>query len=48
VSHDIEPNKITVIFDIELIDVSDAEVALIEASLGELIQALLVRQEEEG
>ncbi len=47
-SHDVEPNKITVTFDVELIDVSDAEVALIEASLGELIQAMLLSQEEEG
>ena len=46
-SHDIEPNKIAVTFDVELIDVTDAEVALIEASLGELIQAMLLSQEEE-
>jgi len=48
VSHDIEPNKITVAFDVELIDVTDAEVALIEASLGELIQTMLLSQKEEG
>lgn len=47
-SHDIEPNNITARFDVELIDVTDAEVELIEASLGELIPALLVNQEEEG
>jgi hypothetical protein len=48
VSHDIESNKITVTFDAELIDVTDAEVALIEASLGELIQTMILSQEEEG
>jgi len=48
VSHDIEPNKITLRFDVELIDVSDAEMALLEASLGELLQAMLLSQEEEG
>ncbi len=47
-SHDIEPNKITVTFDAELIDATDAEVALIEASLGELIQTMILSQEEEG
>lgn len=47
-SHDIEPNKITLRFDVELIDVSDAEMALLEASLGELLQAMLLSQEEEG
>ena len=47
-SHEIQPNKITVRFDVELIDVTDAEVELIEASLGELIPALLANQEEEG
>ena len=47
-SHDIQPNNITVRFDVELTGVSDAEIALIEASLGELIQAMLLRQEEEG
>ena len=46
--HDIQANKITVTFDVELIDVSDAEIALIEASLGELIQTMLLSQEEEG
>ena len=46
-SHEIRPNEITVRFDLELTDVTDAEVALIEASLGELIQVLLVNQEEE-
>jgi len=48
VFHEIRPNEITVRFDLELIDVTDAELALIEASLGELIQALFVNQEEEG
>jgi hypothetical protein len=48
VSHDIDSNKITITFDVELIDVSDAEIALIEASLGELIQTMLLSQEEEG
>ena len=47
-SDDIEPNKITVTYDDELIDVTDAEVALIEASLGELIQTMILSQEEEG
>lgn len=46
--HEIRPNEITVRFDLELIDVTDAELALIEASLGELIQTLLLNQEEEG
>lgn len=46
--HEIEPNNISVRFDVELIDVTDAELALIEASLGELIQAMIVNQEEEG
>jgi hypothetical protein len=48
VSHDSRTNKITVTFDAELIDVTDAEVALIEASLGELIQTMILSQEEEG
>ncbi len=47
-SHEIRPNDITVRFDLELSDVTDAELALIEASLGELIQAMLLSQEEEG
>ncbi len=47
-SHEIRPNDITVRFDLELTDVTDAELALIEASLGELIQAMLLSQEEEG
>lgn len=47
-SHDIQPNNIAVRFDVELIDVTDAEVELIEASLGELIQTMLLSQEEEG
>ena len=47
-SHEIQPNEVTVRFDLELTDVTDAEVALIEASLGELIQAVLLSQEEEG
>ena len=46
--HEIRSNEITVRFDQELTDVTDAELALIEASLGELIPALLVNQEEEG
>jgi len=48
VSHEILPKNITVRFDVELIDVTDAEVELIGASLGELIPALLANQEEEG
>jgi hypothetical protein len=48
VSHEIQPNEVTVRFDLELTDVTDAEVALIEASLGELIQAMILSQEEEG
>ena len=47
-SHKIQPHEITVRFDLQLTDVTDAELALIEASLGELIPALLVNQEEEG
>lgn len=47
-SNEIRSNEITVRFDLELTDVTDAELALIEASLGELIQALSVNQEEEG
>ena len=47
-SHEIQPNEVTVRFDLELTDVTDAEVALIEASLGELIQTMLLSQEEEG
>ncbi|GAB1724157.1 MAG: hypothetical protein NTNFB01_30530 [Nitrospira sp.] len=47
-SHEIEPNEVTIRFDLELTDVTDAELALIEASLGELIQAVVVNQEEEG
>jgi hypothetical protein len=48
VSHEVEPNEVTIRFDLELTDVTDAELALIEASLGELIQAVVVKQEEEG
>ena len=47
-SHEIQPNEVTVRFDLELTDVTDAELALIEASLGELIQAVVGKQEEEG
>ena len=47
-SHEIQPHEVTVRFDLELADVTDAELALIEASLGELIQAVVVNQEEEG
>lgn len=47
-SHEIEPNEVTIRFDLQLTDVTDAELALIEASLGELIQAVVVNQEEEG
>ena len=47
-SREIQLTNITVEFDLELADVTDAEVALIEASLGELIQAMLLSQEEEG
>lgn len=47
-SHEVEPSNITVRFNVELIEVTDAEVELIEASLGELIPALLANQEEEG
>ena len=47
-SHEIEPNEVTIRFDLELTDVTDAELALIEASLGELIQAVVLSQEEEG
>lgn len=47
-SHEIQPTQVTVWFDLELNDVTDAEVALIEASLGELIQAVVLNQEEEG
>ena len=47
-SHEIRPSEITVQLDLEVTEVTDAELALIEASLGELIPALLVSQEEEG
>ena len=47
-SHEIEPNEVTIRFDLELTDVTDEELALIESSLGELIQAVVVNQEEEG
>ena len=47
-SHEIQPNELTVRFDLEVTDVTDAELALIESSLGELIQAVVVNQEEEG
>ena len=47
-SHEIQPNEVTVRFDLELADVTDAELALIEASLGELIQAVVMNQGEEG
>lgn len=47
-SHEIQPNEVTIRFDLELTDVTDAELALIESSLGELIQAMVVNQEEEG
>ncbi|MCW5798139.1 MAG: hypothetical protein KIT40_06560 [Nitrospira sp.] len=47
-SHEIQPNQVTVRFDLELTDVTDAELALIEATLGELIQAVVLNQEEEG
>ncbi len=46
-SHEIQPNELTVRFDLEVTDVTDAELALIETSLGELIQAVVVNQEEE-
>jgi hypothetical protein len=48
VSHENQSNEILVRFALEFNDVSDAEVALIEASLSELIQAMLRSQEEEG
>ncbi len=47
-SHEIRPNEITVRLDLEIADVTDAELALIEATLGELIQAMVLNQEEEG
>ena len=47
-SHEIQPNEVTVRFDLELAGVTEAELALIEASLGELIQAVIGNQEEEG
>lgn len=48
-SHEIQPSQVTVRFDLELLTgVSDAELALIEATLGELIQAMVLNQEEEG
>lgn len=47
-SHEIQANEVTVRFDLELADVTDAELALVEASLGELIQAVVTNQEEEG
>ncbi len=47
-SHEIQPNEVTVRFDLELTAVTDAELALIEATLGELVQAMVLNQEEEG
>ncbi len=47
-SHEIQQNEIRVRFDLELVDVTEAEGALIEATLGELIQAMLLSQEEKG
>ncbi len=47
-SHEIQPNEVTVRCDLELVDVTEAEVVLIEASLGELIQEVVLNQEEEG
>ncbi len=47
-SHEIQPNEVRVRFDLELTDVTDAELALIAASLDELIQAMVLNQEEEG
>ncbi|GMV50028.1 MAG: hypothetical protein AMXMBFR67_15710 [Nitrospira sp.] len=46
-SHEIQQHEISVLFDLELVDVTEAEVALIEAALGELIQAVILSQEEE-
>ena len=46
-SHEIQPNQVAVRFDLELTAVTDSELALIEASLGELIQAMVLNQEEE-
>lgn len=46
-SHEIQRNQVIVRFDLELTAVTDAELALIEASLGELIQAMVLNQEEE-
>ncbi len=47
-SHEIQPSQVTVRFDLELTGVTDAELALIEATLGELVQAMVLNQEEEG
>ena len=44
-SHEIQPHEITVRFDLGLIDVTDAELALLEASLGELIRTMLLYRE---
>lgn len=46
--HNARPITIEVTCEVELSEVSNAEVELIEASLGELIQAMLLSQEEEG
>jgi hypothetical protein len=48
VAHDAEPINLSVCFDGEVGDVTEAEVQLIESILGDLVQrVLLTRNEEE-
>lgn len=44
--HNSEASDLTVLFDGELGDVTDAEVLLIESLLGDLIQGVLLRSPE--
>lgn len=46
-AHDAEPSDLAVSVDGEFDRVSEAEVRLIESYLGDLIQAMLLRQDEE-
>jgi hypothetical protein len=46
VAHDSEASDLTVLFDGEMGDVTDAEVQLIESVLGDLIQGVLLTSTE--
>ena len=45
-AHDSEAIDLTILFDGEVGDVTEAEVRLIESSLGDLLQAILQQDEE--